>query len=74
MAQFGILGSSLFFISVIKAVFNGLKNINLYYRELSIITICIIQSIGSNIICIPQTLPLFFYALGVLESSVNKNL
>lgn len=72
IAEFGIVGSLLFFIPLIFLLLKRLKFLNVYAREYMIIITCLLQSIGSNTICFQQIMPMFWLSVGLLLIPVHK--
>ncbi|MBQ7582227.1 MAG: hypothetical protein IJU25_05360 [Lachnospiraceae bacterium] len=62
----GVLGFSMWLFLVILACKRGLKRIAVYYTELGIVAIGILQSIGSNMLAFQLCAPVFWFAIGKL--------
>ncbi|MCR5734318.1 MAG: hypothetical protein K6G22_06935 [Lachnospiraceae bacterium] len=64
----GIIGFSIYVYLLIMTLKKGLLNIRKYYVETGIICMALLQSIGSNIIAFQLALPVFWYAVGRINS------
>lgn len=60
----GVLGFSLFVYIVFLVLRKGVAKINEYYAEIALISMLILQSIGSNILSFQLITPLFWFAVG----------
>ncbi len=60
----GILGFSIFVYILILLYSKSRRNLKNCYVEIGIISIALLQSIGSNIICFQLAAPVFWFAIG----------
>ncbi|MCR5302047.1 MAG: hypothetical protein K6E49_06365 [Lachnospiraceae bacterium] len=60
----GVLGFSLWVYLMILALSGGIKNIRKHYAEVGIVTVAILQSIGSNMLAFQICAPVFWFAVG----------
>lgn len=68
----GALGFSLFVYIMLVTFRNGIKNLKATFAELGIIGTALMMSIGSNIIAFQLCVPIFWYAVGVVEAGRKK--
>ena len=66
LAEFGIVGFLLFGSIVFVCLEKAFKRIIFYFREISIIFIFLLQSIGSNSLSFQLLLPVFWISLGII--------
>lgn len=60
----GVVGFSIWVYIIILALRKGVKNIDRNYAELGIITVGLLQSIGSNMLAFQLCTPIFWFAIG----------
>ncbi|MCR5474505.1 MAG: hypothetical protein K6F28_04800 [Lachnospiraceae bacterium] len=60
----GVIGISIFIFLLIQVLSNGIKNIRSHYVEAGIITVALLQSIGSNMLAFQLCTPIFWFAVG----------
>lgn len=68
LAEFGIIGFSIFIVIILQSFLKGIKFLMPLYREVLVVFVCVMQSIGSNILSFQQVVPLFWFCLGVIAS------
>lgn len=69
----GVLGFSIWLYLIILTFKRGVKKLGVYYTELGIIAIGILQSIGSNMLAFQFCAPIFWFAIGrICEKEENK--
>ena len=67
----GVIGFSLFIYLCFITLKKGIANISRYYVEIGLISIAILQSIGSNILAFQLCTPIFWFAVGrICENSL----
>ncbi len=71
-AETGFIGLILFFIIISKALFKGIRKIEKYYIEIGIITVFLIQAIGSNVLSFQVLAPIFWYSIGQCSNQRKK--
>jgi len=76
IAEFGIVGFLLFALIVFICIEKALKHTFFYFREISIIFIFLLQSIGSNTLSFQLLLPIFWLSLGIItfDNVTSSNL
>jgi hypothetical protein len=75
IAEFGIIGFLLFAIIVFLCIEKALKHTFFYFREILIIFVFLIQSIGSNTLSFQLLLPIFWLSLGIITfNNVKSNI
>lgn len=68
----GVLGFSMFIFLIIEVFKKGLKNMSTYYVEVGIVSIAILQSIGSNMLAFQLCTPIFWFAIGRICSGRDQ--
>lgn len=65
-AELGLIGFLLFGLIVFLCLKKAFKHVKFYIREIAIVFVFIIQSIGSNSLSFQQLLPIFWISLGII--------
>ena len=74
IAEFGIVGFLLFGLIIIVCLEKAFKRSFYYFREISIIFVFLLQSIGSNSLSFQLLLPSFWLSLGIITfGKINSN-
>ncbi len=68
----GVLGFSMFAYLLLLSLRIGIADIRKYYAEVGIITVMLLQSIGSNMIALQLCAPVFWFAVGVCQGCCKK--
>jgi hypothetical protein len=68
-AEFGIIGFLLFMVIVFICLEKAFRYKSFYIREIAIVTIFLLQSIGSNSLSFQLLLPVFWLSLGIITFS-----
>jgi len=64
----GVLGFSLFVYLIVLSLSKGVRSIRNYYVEVGIIVVGLLQSIGSNMLAFQICAPVFWLAVGAVNS------
>ena len=64
----GAIGFSIFVYILIRLFICGIRDLRKYFAELGIIGTALLMSIGSNIIAFQLCMPIFWYAIGRINS------
>ncbi len=68
----GIIGLSLYVYLMILTMKKGLSNMKAHFVEIGIIAIALLQSIGSNILAFQPVAPIFWFAIGRINSQEEE--
>ena len=74
IAEIGIIGVLLFFIIILKALYNGFSNIKTHYIQLAIVIMVCMMSVGSDMFSFQLIAPIFWYSIGACNkySTLHK--
>lgn len=68
----GVIGFSVLLFILILVYKKGMKELEQYYVEIGILSIALLQSIGSNILAFQLATPIFWFAVGRIASGMTK--
>ena len=68
----GVVGFSILLFILLLAYRKGIQELEQYYVEIGIISIALLQSIGSNILAFQLATPIFWFAIGRIASGMMK--
>ncbi|NLG05089.1 MAG: hypothetical protein GX567_14845 [Clostridia bacterium] len=68
----GVIGFSILVFILLLAYRKGIQELEQYYVEIGIISIALLQSIGSNILAFQLATPIFWFAIGRIASGMMK--
>ena len=76
IAEIGIIGVLLFFIIILKALYNGFSNIKTHYIQLAIVIMVCMMSVGSDMFSFQLIAPIFWYSIGACNkySTLHKKI
>jgi hypothetical protein len=75
LAEVGIIGTLIFLYILILTLFRSIKYYKCFYLEICILTIFILQAIGSNVFAFQILAPIFWFSVGKIwnKNSIDNN-